>query len=99
MPSVEENERTFESMGLARVRMLVGTSGLPQHMMSDAIQWVALGEEKERHRRIGFEVEQQQIAREQRKIALSTLRAAWIAAGAAIIAIIVACLAWIFPRV
>jgi hypothetical protein len=91
MPTVEENERNFEGMGLARVRMLVSTSGLPQQMMSDAIQWVARREEEERQRGLLSEIEGKRIAR-------STLIAAWIAAAASIFAVAVACLAWLFPR-
>src|SRR5262245_48275618 len=98
MPTTEENERNFESMGLARVRVLVSTSALPDHMMNDAIQWVARGEEEERHRELTFETEQKQAALEQRQIARKTLIAAWIAAGASFVGIIVACLAWLFPR-
>ena len=33
MPTVEENEREFKRMGLARVKILIGTSGLPQHIV------------------------------------------------------------------
>ena len=105
MPTVEENESEFERMGLARVKMLIGTSGLAQHMMHDAVQWVARGEETERQRQLAFETEQRQRDAEQLQIALSTLKAtrstlkaAWIAAGVSILAIVLTCLFWFFPH-
>jgi len=109
MPTVEANERDFEGMGLARVKMLVSTSGLPQHMMHDAIQWAARREEEEKQRRLLSEIEGKRREEEERqrrlvseiegkRIARSTLIAAWIAAAASIFAIAVACLAWLFPR-
>ena len=112
MSTVQENEQRFEEMGFARVKILVSTSGLPQGMLSDAIQWVARREEEERQREIASEGKAKQIARDALVTARDTLitsretliitrgaqRAAWIAAVAAIAAVVVACLAWLFPR-
>jgi hypothetical protein len=91
MPTVEENERRFEDMGLTRVRMLLNTGGLAQPMIHDAVNWAARRAEEERQRETASEVEVKRIAR-------NTLIAAWIAAVASIAAILVACLAWLFPR-
>ena len=113
MPTVQENEQKFEEMGLGSVRMLISTSGLPQHMMTDAIRWAARRGEEERQRELASKDEQAQLAREQsrlareqtqlaveqKQIARRTLSVTWIAAVAAIAALIVACLAWLFPRV
>jgi len=78
-------------MGFARVRRLAITGGLPPDQMNDAIAWTARREEEERQREIASETEVKRIAR-------STLIAAWIAAIASIAAIAVTCLAWLFPR-
>ena len=48
MPTVQENEQKFEEMGLGSVKTLIRTSGLPQHMMTDAIRWAARREDEER---------------------------------------------------
>jgi len=85
MPTVEENERRFEDMGLTRVRILLNTGGLVQPMIHDAVNWAARRAEEERQRETASEVEVKRIAR-------NTLIAAM---GAAIL---VACLAWLFPR-
>jgi hypothetical protein len=88
------------------------TTDLPQHMRADAIRWAARREEEERQRELASKDEQAQLARaqsrlareqtqlavEQKQIARRTLSVTWIAA-AAIAALIVACLAWLFPRV
>jgi hypothetical protein len=90
MPTVEENERRFEDMGLTRVRILLKTGGLTQPMIHDAVNWAARRAEEERQRETASEVEVKRIARD-------TLIAAGIAAVASIAAILVACLAWLFP--
>jgi Flp pilus assembly protein TadB len=113
MPTVQENEQKFEEMGLASVRLLISTSGLPPDMISDAKRWAARREEEERQRELASRNEQAQLAREQsrlareqtqlaveqKQIARRTLSVTWIAAAAAVLALIVACLAWLFPRV
>lgn len=92
MPTVEENERRFEDMGLTRVRILLNTGGLTQPMIDDAVNWTARRAEEERQRETASEVEV-------KRIASNTLIAAGIAAVAfSIAAILVACLAWLFPR-
>ncbi len=109
MPTVEENEQRFEEMGFARVKSLAFNSGLPPDQLADAIRWVAKREEEERLRGIeerDREKEELQIDRQReisfetdsRRIAQNTLIVAWIAALASIVGIIVALLAWIFPR-
>jgi len=85
MPTVEENERRFEDMGLTRVRILLNTGGLVQPMIHDAVNWAARRAEEERQRETASEVEVKRIARN-----------TFIAAMGA--AILVACLAWLFPR-
>jgi hypothetical protein len=112
MPTVEENERVFESMGLARVKALLGVpNALPQDQVRDAAQWVAKRSEEERQERIAFETEQgeavrnqleiaidqQRAARLQLKVARDTLKAAWIAAALSFGALVVTVLAWVFP--
>jgi len=89
MPTVEENERRFEDMGLIRVRILLNTGGLTQPMINDAVNWAARRAEEERQRETASEVEVKRIAR-------NTLIAAGIAAVASIAAILVACLAWLY---
>ena len=91
MPTVEQHERSFEDWGLGKVKMLMMTHDLPDPMKTDAVNWVARHEEEERQREIASETEGRRIARR-------TLIAAWIAAGASIVAIAVACLAWLFPH-
>ncbi len=91
MPTVEENERKFEEMGFAQIKILATNNGLPQGMLGDAIRWIARREEEERQRQVASQIEAKRTAR-------STLIAAWIAAGASLLAIVVACLAWLFPR-
>jgi len=92
--------------------MLIGTAGLPSHMISDAIQWVARGAEEERQREIASKDEQSRLAREQsqlartqtqlaveqKQIARRTLLVTWVAAVAAVAALVIAWLAWLFPR-
>jgi Na+/glutamate symporter len=109
MPTVQENEQVFENMGFAQVKTLALTNGLPQGILGDAIRWVARREEEERQRekeeRENDKAERQRERKRQiesdiaaRLIAQRTLIAAWIAAGTSIAAILVACLAWLFPR-
>ena len=112
MPTVQQNEEQFRAWGLAYVRAQHRVAGLPSHMMNDAARWIATQEEQERQDQLDFEAEQRQLAREQKEIALRTeqiaratekvarrtLWPAWLAAGAAIIAVIIGVLAWFFPR-
>jgi hypothetical protein len=92
--------------------MLYNGGSLPQHMIADATRWLARADEEERQREIASRDEQSSLAREQsqlartqtqlaveqKDIARRTLLVTWIAVIAAIAALVVACLAWLFPR-
>lgn len=112
MPSIEENFKTFEGMGLDRVKFLISTGGLPLQLTNDAIQWAAekINEERKRDTEAKQQqatmmraqqqlaLEQKQIALDQKAISIKTLKVTWLAAWAAIFAVVVAGLAWIFPH-
>jgi hypothetical protein len=78
-------------MGEARVRLLFNTtafgSSAPQ---IPAAQWLADLDELAGKRGETLQAEQMRIAQ-------NTLKVAWIAAGAAIVAVLVGVLTWVFP--
>ncbi len=85
--AMEENEtakQTLERLGADKVRILPATRGLPQHLMNEASSWLAQLDKAERERSAA--------------LALSTKKAAWIAAIAAIIGVVIAIFSWAFPR-
>jgi hypothetical protein len=109
MPTHEENERTFEKMGFARVKSLALNNGLPPNQLGDAVRWVAKWEEKERLRQLeDHQREREERQRDQerqvsfeadtRRLGRSTRIAAWIAALGTIVSIIVALLTYLLPR-
>jgi hypothetical protein len=85
-----EDRKYFEEMGEAEVRLQYGAPGFGGTRQISARKW--LGELDEAH---GKRAEALQA--EQTRLGKSTLVAAWIAAGAAIIAVVVGILTWIFP--
>jgi len=113
MPSVQENEQKFAEWGLGLVRTWLRSNRMPAHMVTDAVHWVAQREEEEKAQETASREEQSRLAREQsalaqaqtnlakeqKQIARRTLSVTWLAAGAAVAALIVAFLAWLFPRV
>jgi hypothetical protein len=109
MPSVQENEQRFEELGLGQVKILAATGNLPHDMLADAGRWMGRQEEEERQR-LNEEREQdrEELQKERRRqiaatvemktIAHNTLIAAWVAAGGAIVAVLIGLGAWLFPR-
>jgi hypothetical protein len=85
----EERER-LEEMGEARVRLVFNTNGFGSSNRIYAGKWLAELDEVQRARNEALQVEQTRVNK-------STLKAAWIAAYAAIGANVVTILAWIFP--
>jgi hypothetical protein len=90
--------RILEAEGAAKVRLKLMTNGLNQSYVPVAVEWLAELEDAERSRKEASQASQ--VATD-----LSTNRAAWIAAKAAIVAatiaiaaIIVSILLWLFPR-
>jgi hypothetical protein len=92
--------------------MMYNARGFPDHMMADATRWLARADEEERQREIASRDEQSSLTREQSQLARTqtqlaadqkliarrTLLVTWIAAIAAIAALVVTLLAWLFPR-
>ena len=92
-----EQRKQFEGMGVEAVRQFVSGNVWPRaqdgsaHPMTvSALIWLAEQDEDSRKRTEALQAEQTRLNK-------STLMAAWIAAGAAIIAVVVTILAWIFP--
>jgi anti-sigma-K factor RskA len=93
----EDAKLTLERMGAPRVRLLLTTGGLSQHLMAEALDWLAQLDEDERARSEASRASQMRTA-------LSAKKAAWIAAIAAIAAVVIAIigiivtyLSWTFP--
>ena len=85
------DRKRFEEMGEAYLRLIMTTSGGFDSPSGDAArEWLAEREEAARERTEALQAEQTRLAQ-------STLRAAWIAIYAALGAIAVTILAWIFP--
>jgi hypothetical protein len=96
MVSLEDRVR-LEAMGEAYVNQLVRRHvtptpwhGSPDQFTSAAVAWLAELDAKRRDRAEALQSEQTLFNR-------STLRVAWIAAIAAIVAVVVGILAWCFP--
>jgi CHASE3 domain sensor protein len=83
MEEKETEKQTLERMGAARVRILLFSGNLLQHLMAEAVDWLAHLDEDERSRSEASQASQTRTA-------LSTKNAAWIAAIAAIIAAVIA---------
>jgi hypothetical protein len=92
-----QERKQFEDVGEAFVRQACngnfypnGHDGSPHPMKVAALIWLAEIDEEARKRTEALQASEMALAR-------STLKAAWIAAGAAIIAIVVGILTWLFP--
>lgn len=79
---VETPRETLERMGIAQVRILVSTGQMPNRFHQEALKFVAENDEADR-------AQQQAFLAEQSKIAQSAQQAAWIAAWAAIGALVI----------
>jgi CHASE3 domain sensor protein len=92
-----EKERLLE-MGEAKVRLIVTSGGFGSPLQASAVEWLAELDEAERSRHEALQFQQTGLAQ-------SAAKAAWIAAYAAIGAVvvtvigaIVTILAWVYPR-
>jgi uncharacterized protein (DUF1697 family) len=83
MEEQETPKQNLERLGAAKVRILLQTGNLVQHLVAPATQWLAELDEAERSRNEASQASQIRTA-------LSAKKAAWIAAIAAIIAAVVA---------
>jgi hypothetical protein len=81
----------LEELTEPQVRLLLSKDGLPPTWNLTIIEWLG---EKDAERRQKNDAWQD----EQRQIATSAKKAAWIAAIAAIVACVITLLAWIWPR-
>ena len=83
MSEEETSEQTLTRLGAERVRLMLGSAGLPMHLHGAAVAWLAEQDERERLR--------DQTDREsQRRQSVRVETATWIAAVAAVIAAIAA---------
>jgi hypothetical protein len=86
-----ENRERLEEMGEPYVRqMCSGKEGFPHPFSVCAQAWLAERDDATRKRTEALQAEQM-------KMAWNTLKVAWIAAGAAIVAVVVGVLTWLFP--
>jgi hypothetical protein len=85
-----EDRKYFEDMGEAAVRLQFDVSGFSYPRQNSARDWLAELEEAHRKRNEALQAEQMRMAQ-------NTLNAAMIAAGAAIITVVISILAWVFP--
>jgi hypothetical protein len=88
----DSDRKHLDEMGEAYVRQVTKAGdGFPSPFRNSAIAWLAELDEKQRERDEAHQAEQMRIGR-------STLKAAWIAVGAGIGAIVVTILSWLYPR-
>jgi 3'-phosphoadenosine 5'-phosphosulfate (PAPS) 3'-phosphatase len=93
-----EDRKRLEDMGEARVRLEFNTSAFGKSSLQIfAAEWLAELDEVARKRTEAQRLKDEAFQAEQRAVGQSTLKAAWIAAGAAIIAVVIGILTWIFP--
>jgi hypothetical protein len=86
-----EDRKRLEEMGLAFVRRVMSMpGGLPYPLNNSASKWLAEIDDEARKHTEAHQAEQTRLNK-------STLIAAWIAAGAAIVAVVVGILTWLFP--
>jgi hypothetical protein len=87
----ETHKETLERLGAERVRIMLTTGMLLPHLVREATEWLAQLDAEDRSRNEASQASQMDAA-------LSTKKAAWIAAIAAIIAAGIAILSWAFPH-
>jgi hypothetical protein len=85
MPEAETQRQILERMGAAKVKYLLASGGLPTQFMAEAAGWLAELDQIEQARNAASQDTHLRIA-------LSTERASWRAAYAAIAAAIIAVL-------
>jgi hypothetical protein len=87
----QEDRKRLDEMDEAYVRQMCSSNmGFPPPFSISAITWLAEREAAARERTEALQAKEMALVQ-------STLKAAWIAAGAAIIAVVVGILTWIFP--
>jgi hypothetical protein len=84
-----EDRKRLEELGELQVRLIFMTTGFSSPFQISARKWLAELDEAQRKR---DEAQQAKLAQQSE----STLKAAWIAAIAAIVAVAFTILAWIF---
>ncbi len=97
MAEKETNQENLERMGLAKVRLLVATDGLPPPLFGEARNWLAQKEDEERARNEAMQAEQMRVALSANRTAKIAAIAAIVAAIVAIIAAVISYLAWVYP--
>jgi hypothetical protein len=85
-----EDRKRLEELGEARVRLIIASGRFEPPFGDSEREWLAEHDEAAGKRTEALQAEQTRVNK-------STLKAAWIAAYAAIGAIAVTILAWIFP--
>jgi hypothetical protein len=80
----------LESLGVAQVRLLLQTDGFPHTHKPAILKWLTEKDEEERKRHEASQIDQN-------KLASSTHLAAWVAAIAAIVSVVISMLAWLRP--
>jgi len=91
MSDMKEIDARLQALGVERVRLMASTGGLAQSMHRRALEWIAEHDELRKRERLAAEAEQNRLT-------LRTLTMAQIAAWAAVVAVGVSVLAWLFPR-
>jgi hypothetical protein len=91
MSDMKEIDARLRELGVERARLMASTGTLPHHMHGRALEWIAEHDELQKRERLAAEAEQKQLA-------LRTLTMAKVAAWAAVVAVMISVLAWLFPR-
>jgi hypothetical protein len=89
-PTPDEMRQMVEKQGAEKIPIQLITGNLPMNLAPYAIAWLAELDAAERLRNADFQASQTQTAS-------STKLAAWVAAVAAIVGVIITIVAWMHP--
>jgi hypothetical protein len=81
----------LEQHGEAQVRLLISSGSFPTHLNTLAVKWLKQKDEEAQQRSEAYQNSQMHAT-------LSARNAAWVAAVAALLALGVAVLQWLWPR-